>query len=268
MGRTCGAARTGRRERFIRSAQNSYIQFQRTATNCAIFNVIIMGKTLLSVIFLAAAFLVTDAIDEFELFEELEMMERAGGIAQKWTGWQNRDSPTMSGDYETIESAKKRYRDMCDDPVEIQCEVFKDGRWQAYTAANQLVVCNTVVGGVCKNTNNGPGEWPTCLNYRVRYNCAKVATRWTGWQNRDRPTYSGDWETVGSAVKAYSDMCEEPLDIECQVRLDNEWKSFDDGKQVVTCNKIDGFICKNADNPGSGVTCLDYRVRFKCLATA
>lgn len=81
-----------------------------------------------------------------------------------WTGWLDRDTPSGSGDYETLADFVKAGQ-ACPVPVEVQCRT-RDGRdWQA---ADQSYTCSPEIGGVCRNSDQSGGR---CLDYEVRFRC-------------------------------------------------------------------------------------------------
>ena len=91
-------------------------------------------------------------------------------------------------------------------------------------------------------------------------NVSAIETEWTAWLDRDNPSGSGDWETLGSFDLAL--VCQTPWDIECETLAGIPWQ---DTGEVVTCSRTIGFVCKKADQ--SDGTCFDYRVRFLCPIT-
>ncbi|XP_033112708.1 cartilage intermediate layer protein 1-like [Anneissia japonica] len=88
---------------------------------------------------------------------------------------------------------------------------------------------------------------------------AVIADSWTPWYDRDNPSGTGDWESVGSLLTENpSTMCQKPVAIECQTTAGQPYTSTDD---TVSCCPSAGLVCKQAEN---GNSCADYRVRFLC----
>uniref|UniRef100_A0A3Q3BC91 WxxW domain-containing protein n=1 Tax=Kryptolebias marmoratus TaxID=37003 RepID=A0A3Q3BC91_KRYMA len=77
---------------------------------------------------------------------------------------------------------------------------------------------------------------------------------WTRWFNRDRPSASGDWETLKSLREEY------PGKI-CPAKLKNFEQNISSYKLVIYNTKT-GFVCRNKDQKRG--RCLDYKVRFRC----
>lgn len=83
---------------------------------------------------------------------------------------------------------------------------------------------------------------------------------WTPWLNRDRPSGSGDYETLADFAKA-DQACAKPSKIECRTRAGQRpWSTTG---EIYTCDVKSGGVCQNAKQP-SGQSCSDYEVRFCC----
>ena len=82
---------------------------------------------------------------------------------------------------------------------------------------------------------------------------------WTPWLSRDRPSGSGDFETLQDFI-AQGKACEQPQEIECRTVQGVDWREA--GQQYV-CDREKGGICQNAAQP-EGARCQDYEVRFNC----
>ncbi|XP_071956624.1 cartilage intermediate layer protein 2-like [Antedon mediterranea] len=86
------------------------------------------------------------------------------------------------------------------------------------------------------------------------------AAQWTPWFDRDNPSGTGDWETVGSLYSENpNQMCQNPTGIQCQTTSGAHYTSTG---EVVSCSASTGLVCRNADQPDN--YCQDYRVRFLC----
>lgn len=79
------------------------------------------------------------------------------------------------------------------------------------------------------------------------------------WLDRDNPSGVGDFETLANFVAAGL-VCPFPVSIECETVDGIDWHRTG---EVVTCSDSTGLVCLNANQP-AGVTCSDYRVRFRC----
>lgn len=84
------------------------------------------------------------------------------------------------------------------------------------------------------------------------------SAKWTGWLNRDRPSGSGDFESLRDFQKA-GKACPHPLAIECRTLAG---VPMPHGAGYV-CKPDTGGICDNRKLP-QGKRCEDYRVRFCC----
>lgn len=81
---------------------------------------------------------------------------------------------------------------------------------------------------------------------------------WTDWLNRDRPSGSGDFETLADFV-ARGQACATPLAVECRAADGRDWSETG---QSYTCEQYLGGVCRNSDLTNG--SCLDYQVRFLC----
>lgn len=79
----------------------------------------------------------------------------------RWTPWLNRDSPSGSGDFETLREFVNA-RQVCASPFSIQCQTTDGRDWQT---TGQAYTCDPTVGGVCQNKEQ------RCVDYRVRFFC-------------------------------------------------------------------------------------------------
>jgi len=88
----------------------------------------------------------------------------ATGGSGTWTPWLNRDNPAGSGDYETLKDFLANGQG-CPQPLDVQCQTL-DGR--DWNTLNRPYICNTEVGGVCRNQDQPDRR---CPNFRVRFRC-------------------------------------------------------------------------------------------------
>ncbi|CAB1445194.1 unnamed protein product, partial [Pleuronectes platessa] len=85
---------------------------------------------------------------------------------------------------------------------------------------------------------------------------------WTGWFDRDDPTYTGDWENLNNLRNENpGKICPNPTDIEAKTLTGLSAAAA--GDVIFESDKTTGFICKNEDQ-GPNKMCNDYRVRFSC----
>ncbi|XP_017267559.1 cartilage intermediate layer protein 2 [Kryptolebias marmoratus] len=85
---------------------------------------------------------------------------------------------------------------------------------------------------------------------------------WTRWFNRDRPSASGDWETLKSLREEYpGKICRRPRVIQA-VTARKEIPAERTKQKFYVYNTKTGFVCRNKDQKRG--RCLDYKVRFRC----
>jgi hypothetical protein len=115
---------------------------------------------------------------------------------------------------------------------------------QAFKLAILLLICLQLA------------ESQTCPDCFVTQVCGDFY--WTGWFNRDRPSGSGDWETVSDAVALGG--CAHPVAIECRTTTGLDWWKTG---EVILFNASEGCVCKNADQPDN-VCNYNYEMRELC----
>uniref|UniRef100_A0AAQ5ZCP1 Uncharacterized protein n=1 Tax=Amphiprion ocellaris TaxID=80972 RepID=A0AAQ5ZCP1_AMPOC len=90
-----------------------------------------------------------------------------------WSEWINADYPEygpLGGDNETIKYIIKKGYDICDNPIEVECQaVHYPG--MPLDKLGQKVTCNNQVGLLCENSLQHP---PICLNYEIKVKCCKT----------------------------------------------------------------------------------------------
>jgi hypothetical protein len=117
--------------------------------------------------------------------------------------------------------------------------------FQAFKLAILLLVCLQLT------------KSQTCTNCFVSQVCGNF--HWTDWINRDRPSGTGDWELVSSAVALGG--CAHPVFVECRTTTGLEWWKTG---EVIIFSASQGCICVNADQPDN-VCNFDYEMRELCL---
>lgn len=173
-----------------------------------------------------------------------------------YTPWISRDTPSGSGDWETL-SNLVRERNVCANPLAIECRRKSDRR--ASHRTGEVVQCSTQTGLICRNSSQPDGR---CDDYEVRFVCPDSDGAWGPWVERDGPGGSGDWETIHGAtgLRARGRVCENPISIQCRRQSDR--RSWDRTGEVVSCDLDRGLVCRNSDQPDN--RCDDYQVRFFC----
>jgi Mucin-2 protein WxxW repeating region len=86
------------------------------------------------------------------------------------TDWLNRDSPSGSGDYETLKDFIKGGKVICEDDEEVvgvECQTTKG---VDYTDTGEKVTCRVDVGAVCRNADQDDEK---CEDYQVRFLCGE-----------------------------------------------------------------------------------------------
>eukprot|EP00118_Oscarella_pearsei_P015185 m.135245 g.135245 ORF g.135245 m.135245 type:complete len:495 (+) comp38158_c0_seq1:107-1591(+) len=84
---------------------------------------------------------------------------------------------------------------------------------------------------------------------------------WSDWLDRDDPTGTGDFETLGSFLRERKPICQRPLDIRCRAKSTR--KDARTTGEYVVCNKSVGFSCQNS-RQYDGRCNFDYEVSFLC----
>lgn len=90
----------------------------------------------------------------------------SSGPAGVWTEWYNRDGPDGTGDWETLTDLKKANPEICNDPLQVQCQTTTG---LDYTQTGEVVTCAPDKGAICINSQQPDGECD--YNYQVRFNC-------------------------------------------------------------------------------------------------
>ncbi|XP_035677719.1 mucin-5AC-like [Branchiostoma floridae] len=120
-----------------------------------------------------------------------------------WTNWFDRDNPSVTGDWETLSNLQEENPGMiCKAPTAIEARVVGTGQ-DALATGENFAFCDATTGFVCRKDDQPDNE---CLDYEVRFCCPETvpdcpAGSWTPWFDRDNPSVTGDWETLGSLRK-------------------------------------------------------------------
>jgi microsomal dipeptidase-like Zn-dependent dipeptidase len=103
----------------------------------------------------------------------LQMWERSvslGTVASEvWTAWLNRDGPSGTGDWETLNEFSIAGQ-VCSNPIGIQCQTTSGVDW---AQTGEVYTCNVSAGGICRVQDQPDG---LCLDYRVRFSCPVSGT--------------------------------------------------------------------------------------------
>ncbi|XP_017267275.1 cartilage intermediate layer protein 2 [Kryptolebias marmoratus] len=85
-----------------------------------------------------------------------------------WTEWYNRDSPSGTGDFETLRYLRKENPgEICVNPLAIEVVTANEGIPASQTG-QKFHVNNPRIGFACLNKEQKSG---TCLDYKVRFGC-------------------------------------------------------------------------------------------------
>ncbi|XP_077975814.1 uncharacterized protein LOC120340583 [Styela clava] len=178
-----------------------------------------------------------------------------------WSGWLDRDDPSLTGDWETWSSFPRK---PCENPVAQHFELINPN--DPPPLAQQLVIFPPAGGVACIN-DRGDRK---CPDLKIRFCCPKAPKcdeegyDWTDWYDVDDPTDStGDYELLSDLVSQNQDrVCEKPTAIDAiVVATQDSWQSGGNVDMVVDTQV--GLICKNEKQP-EGICCEDYAVRFCC----
>uniref|UniRef100_A0A3Q3GEX2 Cartilage intermediate layer protein 2-like n=1 Tax=Kryptolebias marmoratus TaxID=37003 RepID=A0A3Q3GEX2_KRYMA len=86
-----------------------------------------------------------------------------------WTKWYNRDNPSGKGDWETLNSIRKKKskKQICPEPIYIEA-VTADGDIPAINTGDNFYHYSPTIGFVCRNQDQTSGS---CKDYKVRFGC-------------------------------------------------------------------------------------------------
>ncbi|XP_071493583.1 uncharacterized protein [Diadema antillarum] len=92
----------------------------------------------------------------------------------EWTSWCDDEmgggkiTPDMAGEFELIEDCRAVNGDVCEEPVDVQCELAHEPHYGA-EALGQDLTCDRNIGLVCPQNQ----QQPVCLDYRIRFLCCR-----------------------------------------------------------------------------------------------
>ncbi|KAK6180815.1 hypothetical protein SNE40_008799 [Patella caerulea] len=184
-------------------------------------------------------------------------------VCNKWTPFYDRDDPSNGGDYEPLSSLRSaRPNDnICSRPAALEYETVST---KACINTGEVITASPTYGFACVNSRQ-PDQY--CNDYKVRYCCLDEHVtcpdgyEWTNFYNRDKPSVTGDWETLAELRKENpQEICERPIAID--VRRQGSNRDFRTCGENVTVSPSFGFRCLKRDQ--ADYRCLDYKVRFCC----
>ncbi|XP_071345430.1 mucin-5AC-like [Trachinotus anak] len=207
---------------------------------------------------------------------------------------------TPGGDNETYEKIIAAGYKICDKPSQIQCRAEKFPN-VSIENVGQVVQCDQAKGLTCRNEDQSgplplcfnyqirvlccdysacpteptpssvppssttkPPIIPTTTRQVTETPCQENVCFWSKWINSNYPQYGpdgGDDETIKSIIQKGYDICENPVEVECQ-GVHYPGIPIKQLHQTVTCNTQVGLLCKNSLQ--FPPICLDYEIRVKC----
>ncbi|CAL8315563.1 unnamed protein product [Lota lota] len=85
-----------------------------------------------------------------------------------WTEWFDRDNPTGTGDWESLDILKNQYPGViCEKPLYVEA-VTVDTLTPALATGQNIFLFNPTSGFVCRNSDQAN---TMCLDYKVRFGC-------------------------------------------------------------------------------------------------
>uniref|UniRef100_A0A3B4AAX2 WxxW domain-containing protein n=1 Tax=Periophthalmus magnuspinnatus TaxID=409849 RepID=A0A3B4AAX2_9GOBI len=184
-------------------------------------------------------------------------------LPQCWTKWFNRDDPSGSGDWETLDLLYHENPGMiCNRPLRMQ--VRTTSGHSVSSTGNVITMTDTRNGFVCKNSDQQPGS--ECANYEVRFLCPQEFCHpkvcWTRWFDQDSPSGIGDFELLCDLrAENPGQICESPLYIEVVTKHNHMPADFT-GQSFHIYSPTEGFVCRNRDQKNR--RCYNYKVRYGC----
>ncbi|KAK6180688.1 hypothetical protein SNE40_008693 [Patella caerulea] len=181
-------------------------------------------------------------------------------MCNKWTPFFNRDKPTNLGDFELLILHKtENPGQICAAPELVNC------RRLTGPPRREIISIAADHGLSCYNFLQPDGQ---CEDYKCRYCCnyrypsCPRGYRWTRYYNRDRPTGTGDYETLSliNQENPYARVCTDPIAID--VRVTRTGFDYSTAGEVVCLVPELGFSCVDAQQPDG--QCQDYKIRFCC----
>ncbi|XP_017267298.1 cartilage intermediate layer protein 2-like [Kryptolebias marmoratus] len=184
---------------------------------------------------------------------------------QGWTDWFDRDNPSGTGDWEHLSALRKANPgQICNKPSDIEAETLSG--LSVAQAKEKIFKYDTTSGFICRNRDQPDRK---CNDYKVRFSCPIEICKnvcWTKWYNRDRPSGTGDWETLKDLRKEHpGSICAYPQYIQA-VTTDDETPAINTRENFLYYSPTKGFVCRNRDQRFGN--CKDYKVRFGCYCRA
>ncbi|CAG5927955.1 unnamed protein product [Menidia menidia] len=179
-----------------------------------------------------------------------------------WTEWFDSSEPSGSGSTENFARIARKYPGkICPNPIDIEARTLFGLTPEA--AGDVIEKSSTNSGFTCRRRNQPNGR---CNDYKVRFSCpppyCAELVCWTKWYDRDHPSGSGDWETLGNLRDENpGEICEKPHYIEV-VTTDTMTPAIYTGENFHIYNPTSGFVCRKVDQQRN--ICRDYKVRFGC----
>ncbi|KAJ0064022.1 hypothetical protein NL108_016574, partial [Boleophthalmus pectinirostris] len=146
-----------------------------------------------------------------------------------WTDWFDRDNPSGTGDWETLEDLHHEYPgQICDFPLKVDVQTTAGD--PVISTGDVITASDIYTGFICENSNQLK---PPCYDYKIRFFCPEEFCKskgcWTDWFDRDNPSGKGDYETLEDLLKEYpGQICEFPLNIEVETTSGNSVSSTGD----------------------------------------
>ncbi len=126
-----------------------------------------------------------------------------------WTEWLNRDTPSLSGDWERLRKFVEKGQ-VCEQPEGVECRRRSDGT--QWFETGDVMSCTREEGAICRNSLQSDGK---CDDYEVRFFCApktsftEVTHMWSRnslslWEEKVELPFSHEerrsWDPVGRRV--------------------------------------------------------------------
>ncbi|XP_077422338.1 mucin-5AC-like [Vanacampus margaritifer] len=198
----------------------------------------------------------------FVLLHAGKHLEAGGDHPECWTRWYDRDDPSQTGDFETLDDLRRENSmEICHVPIQIEAQTVSGD--SVDTTGETIRLFDTTRGFACVNADQSSGH---CSDYRVRFRCplnfCPDEECWTPWFDRDNPSGKGDFETLPDLHKENPwKICKHPIKIEIKTTSGDSASST--GDVIYAADTDVGFVCRNCDQPHRG-KCADYQVRFLC----
>ncbi|XP_035676191.1 mucin-5AC-like [Branchiostoma floridae] len=199
---------------------------------------------------------VMSALEEVETLEEVEQLVRGTSGPRRVCEHQRLSISCPAGQQINIVSALygRTTRTVCPSgPIRTTNCRSPNSLGRVRTSCQGKSSCsvrasNSVFGDPCVGTGPPP----------VATGCAG----WTRWYDRDNPSATGDWETLGNLRRENpGQICAAPSGIQARVKGSNRPASLA-GERFFQFNPLQGIVCRNADQRDR--SCQDYEVRFWC----